>query len=339
MLRRLLPTLALLLVGCNPSRPTLNILSFPDYFDPQVIAGFEKAFHCQVKFDYMDSGDAAVAKLAAGGASVYDLLGGIGDSTTFSKQGLLSPLRLENIPNLKNIDPQFDLLSFDGPVRYSAPYLWGTTGLYVRKPTNGPLEESWGLLFDPAQQRGSFFLVNEHRTCIGAALRYKGYSVNSTDPKELAEARDLVIEAKRRSLGFLDGTAVRNRIQTKGADMAMAWNEIIGESEDPETHYFMPREGCPMILDGLGIPAKAPHRDLAEKFINYLLDPRIGAQTATFLRAATPNQAALEFINPADRKNPAIYPPPELRARIEVVRDLGSQNRLYDEIWTQIKAK
>lgn len=332
--------LAAFLTGCGDPKQQLYILTFPDYIDPKVIEAFERKFHCKVVLDYVDSGDSLLAKLVTGGESAYDLAGGLGDITALSQQGLLLPLRQDQISNLNNIDPRFTVLSFRGEVQYSVPYVWGTTGLYARKPKNASLEESWNLIFDPAKQRGSFYLVNESRTCIGAALRYKGYSVNSTNVEELAEARDLLIEAKKRSLGFLDGTAAKNRILTQGADMAMAWGDCTaGAREDPETHYFVPREGAVMILDGFSILAKTANRELAENFINYILEPKVAAQIANFLRAPTPNKAALNFINPNDLKNSALYPPPELMSRIEPARDLGEKQKLYDELWTQIKAK
>ena len=47
----------------------------------------------------------------------------------------------------------------------------------------------------------------------------------------------------------------------------------------------------------------------------------------------------MEFIPPADLKNPAIYPSPEIKAKLEFLEDLGVKTRIYDEIWTQIKAR
>ena len=110
-------------------------------------------------------------------------------------------------------------------------------------------------------------------------------------------------------------------------------------ADDAETVYLIPREGSQIWLDNLAVPAKAPHRDLAEKFINFILEPKIGAQLSNFTQFATPNKAARPFIKPDDLKNPAIYPPPELAAKLEFLEDLGANTRLYDEIWTQIKAK
>ena len=48
---------------------------------------------------------------------------------------------------------------------------------------------------------------------------------------------------------------------------------------------------------------------------------------------------AVVLIHPADLKNPAIYPPPEVMARLEYANDLAEKNQLYDKLWTQIKSK
>ena len=121
----------------------------------------------------------------------------------------------------------------------------------------------------------------------------------------------------------------------------MAWSGGVSsdEKQDPETRFFVPREGSLIGLDTVCIPAKAPHHDLAEQFINYLLDAKVGAQNTTFLGAATPNKAALEFIALELRTNSAIYPPPEVMRRLEYPKDLGEKNKLYDEVWSQIKSK
>ncbi len=336
----LLILLAAMLAGCGHPKRQVNILTFPDFIEPKAVASFEREFNCKVVIDYVDSGDTSDGKLKAGGATAYDIVS-MSDVTSYTPLGFLAPLDSNAIPNLKNIDPQFDVLSFSGGVRYSVPYLWGATGLYVRKVGGRPVEDSWSLIFDAKKQRGPFYLLNESRTTIGAALRFLGHSVNSTDRRELAAAGEVLMEAKGRSLGFIDGTSVKNRIIAKDASAAIAWNgsSVDGSKEDPETQFLVPGEGSCMLLDGFSILAKAPHRDLADKFLNHILDARIGAQIANFLHIATANKAALEFIEPDDLKNPGIYPPPEVLKRLETVRELGEKAKLYDELWTQIKAK
>ena len=174
-----------------------------------------------------------------------------------------------------------------------------------------------------------------------AALRYRGYSVNTTNRAELAVARDLLIEAKKRSLGFEGGTGCKNRVLSKGAAIAMAYNgdAMRGMKEDSETSYFIPKEGTQIFVDLLSVPSGAPHRELAEKFINFMLDAKISAKFGNHYGSAVPNRAAQEFVDPAIRSNPLIYPPKETMDRLEYIRDLGEANKLYDEVWTVIKSK
>ena len=87
--------------------------------------------------------------------------------------------------------------------------------------------------------------------------------------------------------------------------------------------YFIPREGSQIWVDNLAVPAQAPHQDLAEKFINYLLDGKVSARISNFTQYSTPNKAAVQFLRPEDLKNPILYPLPEVRQKLEVLEDLG----------------
>ena len=87
------------------------------------------------------------------------------------------------------------------------------------------------------------------------------------------------------------------------------------------------------------LPDALYNSTLAEKFINFILSPKAGAQLANFTQFSSPNQAALPLLDARDLKNPALYPDGEVAARLEYVQNLGAKSRLYDEIWTQIKAR
>jgi spermidine/putrescine transport system substrate-binding protein len=341
-LRHLLLVAIILITGCSEKKDRLHLFIWSEYLDPNVVADFERQFDCEVIIDYHEDQDSMLAKLAAGGDSIYDIVIPANiDMPFLVNRGLLAPIRKEHIPNLKNIDPKFENTPFNPGYQYGVPYLWGTTGLYLRKTNDQPIDETWGLIFDPEKQPGPFILLEDMRACFVAALRYKGYSMNTTNPKELDEAADLLIEAKKRSLGFEGTIGSRNRVLSKAASLAMVYNvdAVRGVLQDAETHYFIPREGGIIYHDMLSIPARAPHPELAEKFLNFILDPKIGARNANYNRAPTPNMAALEFVNPADRSNPAIYPPSEIMSRLEYIKDVKEKTALYDELWTRIKSR
>ena len=344
MYKRLIVLVVSLLVTASAwaQKNKLNIFIWSEYIDPKIIEQFSKENDCKVTVDLYEDNESMMAKLEGGGDSLYDIcVPSDYIIPALIKNGLLAPLRKENIPNMKNIDPKFANREYDPGNKYTAPYQWGTVGLYVRKKPGETIDETWGLVFDAKKQIGSFLIIDDARAAIGASLKYKGFSLNSTDKKQLKDARDVLIETKKRSLGFEGGVGIKNKVLAKVCRVGMVYNgdAVRGMKEDPETYFFVPREGSEIWLDNMAIPAKAPNREMAEKFINYILDAKIGAQLSNFNQYATPNAAAKEYINPADLKNIAIYPSAEQMKVLEFVKDLGSKTGWYDELWTGIKSK
>jgi spermidine/putrescine transport system substrate-binding protein len=319
----------------------LNLFIWSEYMDPEIIKNFEKEFGCKVTIDLYETNEDLIAKLQGGGTSLYDVVvPGQYVVGVMAKLGLLQPLNHANIPNLANLDEKFINPPYDPGNKYSAAYQWGTVGIYMRKPASGQIDESWDLLFKADKAPGPFLLMDSIREFTGSVARYQGWSVNTTDQEQLKKIRDLLLESKKRSQGFDAGVGAKNKVLNKSVTASVVYNgdAIRGMADDPETYYFVPREGGVIWVDNLAIPAKAPHLAAAEKFINYLLDAKVGAQLSNYNQYATPNKAAKAHINPADLANPAIYPPPEMMAKLEFVDDLGDANKLYDEIWTQVKS-
>lgn len=321
---------------------TLNLFIWSEYIAPQIVTRFEQQSGCKVNIDLYEDAESMMAKIQGGGASLYDVVVPSDYLVpAMIRLGLLAPLRRENVPNLRNLDPQFLNPPYDPGNKFTAAYQWGTMGLFARTSAGQPLPQTWGLLFDPKLQPGPFLLIDSMRDMLGAALKYQGHSLNSTDPTELKAARDLVLAAKQRSLGFEGSVGGKNKVLAKTVRAAIVYSGegVRGMKDDQDTVYFIPKEGSLIWVDNLAVLAQAPHRDLAERFINYLLDARVGAQLSDFTQFSSPNQAARPFLKPADLKNPAIYPAAAVKARLQFVHDLGAKTRLYDEVWTQVKAK
>lgn len=322
----------------------LTVFIWSEYMDPEVIASFEKKYDVKVKLDFYESNEEMVAKLQSGGLGQYDI---IVPSTyivpTLKQLNLIQPLNHELIPNIKNIDEFFTKMSVDPGNKLTIPYQWGTSGLAVRVPEGRQLDESWGVLFDPAKEIGAFVLFDTARDTIGSALKYLGYSINSTNPKEIEEAVKLLVATKKRPsfLGFDGGVAGLNKVMSGIAAVAQVYNgeTIRAQEEDSDVRYVLPKEGGEIWVDLLAIPAKAPNSENAHLFLNYLLEPEVGVQLADFNRYATPNAAAKALIPEEDLNNPMMYPSMEVVNSLEYIEDLGSANRLYDEAWTIIKTQ
>ena len=188
----------------------LNLFIWSEYIDPAVVADFEKQFDCKVTIDLYEDESAMLAKLKSGGATVYDVVVPPDHKVpALIKLNLIAPLRHENIPNLKNLDERFRNPPYDAGNKYTVAYQWGTLGIYLRPAKGQRPSDTWGLIFDPKMKPGRLVLMDSMRDLIGAALKYKGHSMNSTDPAHLKEARDLILAAKKRSVGFEGSVGAR----------------------------------------------------------------------------------------------------------------------------------
>ena len=332
--------------AADPSEPTgpcqVNLFIWSEYIDPEIIKSFEQKYTCKVTTELYEDNESMIAKLQAGGTSQYDIA--VPSSYVIPGMihlGLLAELRHANIPNLANLDEKFANPAFDPGNKYTAAYQWGTVGIYLRASQAKTTTPTWGLLFDPKQQPGPFLMMDSIREMLGSARKYQGKSVNTTNPDEIEAAGALLIEAKKRAQGFEGGVGGKNKVLGKEVTAAVVYNgdAVRGTTDDPDTQFFVPEEGGVIWVDSMVIPAKAPHRDWAEKFIDYILDAQIGAQLSNFNQYATPNKAARATIKPEDLANPAIYPTPEMMAKLELVGDVGDALKLYDEIWTRVKSK
>ncbi|RDI95600.1 spermidine/putrescine ABC transporter substrate-binding protein [Meiothermus sp. QL-1] len=306
----------------------------------EVLQEFEKREGVRVVEDTYDSPEAMQSKLQAGGDREYDVLI-TPDYTvgTLARAGILQELDKAKLPNLKNLAPQFADPAYDPGGRYSVAYQWGTTGLAYREDlVRGPVE-SWAVIFDPAQQVGSFLLLDEMRETIGAALKYKGLSVNTTDPARLAEVQALLLETKRRSQGFAGGTSIRDRLIAGDIAVGIAYSGDIlaAQAENPRLKYVIPKEGATLWADALVVLRKSPQHELAYKFINFLLEPDIAAKISNAIGYATPVAAAMDQIEEKD--NPLIYPPEETRQRLEFLADLGEEGEIFNRVWAEVKSR
>jgi len=343
-LRLVLPLLALLLTAC-PKRgevETLYLLNWADYIPEGLVKKFEKETGAKVVLDTFESPEAMLAKLKAGADREFSLVVAPDYYVLqMAREGLVAPLDKGRLRNLANLDPFFQDPPYDPGLQHSVPYLWGTTGLAYREDlVRGPVD-SYAVLFDPKAQVGPFLLLDEMRETIGAALRYLGYSVNATDPEALEKAKELLIAAKARSVGFAGGVEALNRILGGDAALSLAYSGDVlqARQEDARLRYAIPKEGGTLWTDALVVLKRGPSQDLAYRFIDFLLRPENAAELAAYTRYATPVVQAIPLLPEEMRQDPAVFPPEEVRARLEYLKDLGPEIALYDRVWTEVKAR
>lgn len=292
--------------------------------------------------DTFESPEAMLAKLKAGADREFSLVVAPDYYVLqMARDGLLAPLDKGRLKNLAHLDPFFLDPPYDPGLQYSVPYLWGTTGIAYREDLVKGTVDSYAAFFDPGRQVGPFLLLDEMRETIGAALRYLGYSVNTTDPLALEKAKELLIAAKGRSVGFAGGVEALNRILAGDAALSLAYSGDVlqARGEDERLRYALAKEGGTLWTDAMVVLKRGPAQELAYRFIDFLLEPENAATLAAYTRYATPVAKAIPLLPEEMRQDPTVFPPEEVRAKLEYLKDLGPDIALYDRVWTEVKAR
>jgi spermidine/putrescine transport system substrate-binding protein len=327
-----------MIAHCGDSRPALHIYTWADYFKPALVARFEKDNHCRLVFDTFDSNETMYAKIKAG-ASGYDLLTPTSYMASLMRsQGMLLELDHSRLPNLAHIDPEYLSLAIDKAMEYSVPYMIVNTVLAFLGSRVEDFEPSWAI-FDRPGLKGRMTMLNDMRETIGAGLKFLGYSINTTDVEELDAAKEVVIRwkgniAKYENEQYKTGVASGEFLVVQG----YSGDILQVQRENPDVRLAVPREGTVISVDDLVIPRGAGEIRLAHAFINFLHDPAVAAENTTFLMYLCPNKDAYPLLPDDLLRNPAVFLEPEIRAKSEIIADLGEANSLYVKVWDEIKA-
>ncbi len=354
-LANLMAPALLLLAACAPAAPAggpkttsteLNLYAWSEYVPQQLLDDFTAQHGIKVNYDTYSSNEEMLAKLQAG-ASGYDVV--IPSDymvVVMQKLGLLDSLDHAQLTNLGNIDPQYLNQYYDPGNKYTVPYMWGTTALAYNK-ANVPFEpKRWADLWDPAFE-SKLVLLDDSREVPGMALQVLGLDKNSTNPAELEQAKQKLIELKPNILLFNSDDPETPLITGEAwAGLVYNGNAALGHAEDAGIEYICPEEGCGLWFDNLAIPAGAPHRDAALAFINHVLEPAESILITAEFPYSNPNKAALEYLK---TQNPDAYakymgyaatnPPADFLSRARPVKDVAEATTLYDQLWTDLKGE
>ncbi|HEV2287060.1 MAG TPA: polyamine ABC transporter substrate-binding protein [Steroidobacteraceae bacterium] len=356
-------TLALAVAACTrhaasaaAEEPVLHIYNWDDYIAPGTVAAFERATGIKVVYDVFDSNETLESKLMVGDSG-YDLV-----STSmawYSRQiraGLYEPLDKAELPNWKNLDPAVLAVQAqaDPGNRYAAPYLHAMNGfaynadLVRARLADAPLA-SLDMLFKPAvvarfADCGVSFLDSPDDV-LELALKYLGLDPNSRRPEDLKAAERLVM-AVRPYIRLFDSNDYVYQLASGELCLAMGWSSdyslamVRSRAAGLDLHlaFTLPREGSNITYNAFLIPAGAPHPHAAHRFINFLLDPHVIADITNYTHYGNDNLAARPLVHREILDDPAIYPPPAVRARLYLPAEFDvSYQRLKTRTWTRIK--
>jgi spermidine/putrescine transport system substrate-binding protein len=325
----------------TPNGGELNLYNWTDYISPDLLKRFEKETGIKVNLDSYDSNETLLAKLQAGGAN-YDV---IVPSDYMVKQmielGLLEQSNPSSFPNGANIKPNFLDVYFDSGRKYTAPYMYGTTGIAV-DPTkmNGATVTSWTDFFSPdSPAAGKIGTLNDQVEVIHAALRAVGSQPCSTNKEDYVKVEEL-LKAWKPAVAVINSDGVIGRMGSGEQVMHMMWNGAFtrAQADNKNLEYVYPKEGLNLWQDNLAIPKGAQNVDNAKIFINWMMDPKNIGEGTNFVGYDNGITGSDKFMKPELAANPAVIIPAEDVALAQPTPACPTEAvDLYDQVWTDFK--
>jgi len=298
------------------------LATWPNYHDPANFEKFTEMTGAHVQVNVFGSNEEMLAKLQAGGSGWDVFVPTNYTITTYVGEDLIEPLELSKINNYEAgaFDPRFsDAGTVNGTV-YAVPKNWGTTGYVVNtKHTGGKQLTTWKEFWDITKTdfTGRTMVHDYQLTTIGNALKYFGYSFNSVDPNELADAEKLLIEVKPHLYAI--NSDYQPPLRNGDAWMSMCWT---GDGKQlntdiPEMQYVLGKEGGEIWSDYYAVPKSAPHRDAGYALIDFLLDPAVNAKEVLAHGYPVADSRANELLPKELLEDPILYPAQELLDALE----------------------
>ena len=318
------------------------ISNWDGYMPPDLLENFTKATGIEAEVSFHATNEEIMGKVVASGGKGYDVLFVSSPfAEALDKLGLAAKLDHALIPNLANLYPEASKLAYDPGNNFSVPYAWGSTGLCYRSDLVSETPDSWNNLLQPADElKGKITMLSTDRWMMAAAELAKGFSVNTTDASELAQVKDLLIQAKKNLLSY-DDTTFYSKLVSGEALLVHAWDGWCnyGIAENADIRYVIPKEGTDLWVDTMVVTAASDHKEAAQKFIDYVLRSDVGTWVASNILYKVPNKAAMDALDPAlIQQYPNLGMKPADMLQYETMRDLGTAQKDFSRVVTEVMA-
>ena len=257
-------------------------------------------------------------------------------ASIMKKEEMIINLDKSKILNIKYIETKYSEKTEDPTMQYCVPYTISFAGLGYNNKKTPNIKPTWDV-FGDKQYYHQISMFNDMRESVGAALKYLGYSINTIDDKELADAKELMIKWKKNLAAYQNEES-----KTSLADGILLVIQIYNgniiqmQSDTLEMDFVIPEEGTSIGLDVLVIPSDSKNKELAYKFINFMYEPENCAKNMEYIAYLCPHTKALELVD-KDLLN-KITISNEIFNKSEVIKDLGKENTKYVRMWDEIKA-
>jgi len=318
----------------------LNLFTWAGMFDQAVLDGFEEETGIKINYLNFDYDETMLAKLQAAKGGDYDLV--IADDyiiETAIAEGLVQKLDKSKIANIGNVDPIYQGQFFDPTDEYTVPFGAGVQTI-AYDPDNVTIEINGYEDLWNAALNDNLAIIGNYRVVIGMALKVLGYSYNTNNLDELEEAAQLLYKLAD-NIRLIKDDNVQNDLLSGEVGAAVMYTSqvTIAKMTDPDIKITYPKEGIGFGIMSMFIPSQAPNSEAAHKFIDYILDGKIGAKCFEYMGYYCTNTAAVENIS-EDFREFLVLPETFEKDDMEMIANISAEAaEKQAEIWTEFKTR
>lgn len=316
----------------------INVLNWSSYIPNEVISDFERETGIDVNYSTYSSNEECLAKVSSAKEGTYDLIFPSDYMVEIMKnRDLLKKLdktKLYNIPNLKS---NYLSLEYDKNNEYTLPFIAATTIISVNREVITDNITSYKDLLNPNYE-GEIVLIDDQRIIIGMGLLANGFDMNSTNEEELEIAKDW-LEKLKPNIKAYDSDSPKNFLISKEASIAVLWNAegALASQENPSIENIFPDEGIALSIDNFAIPKGAKNLDNTYRFIDYILREDVMKTIIESYPYKNLNRKTDRLLSSDYLSNVASNIPDEVMKDAIFVKNIGSDIKLYDKIWAELK--
>lgn len=346
--------------GCQPvprecfeqavAGKTFAMYDWAAWWPEELYKGFEEEFGIKIVRDNYPNLDEALAKFRLNPDTPYDYWLTNPKSLWYMKEwGQLEKINHDWVPNVNRyLAEDIKDASWDPGYNYSVLTTLGYDAYVVNTnfiDPDDPRIPSWRFVFEGWDAyQDKLVMRNEMNRVIGNALKYLGYSLNSTDPDELKEAEEALLKLKPHIMAF--------NSWPKRAVMAQeVWvvegivhdylylggilEEQIGKNPFIASY---PPNGCLLSPMLIVIPKGGSNPAASHLFMNYLYRPENFATLINTVAYGHAHTGIDDLLTEEVKK--WMTPPEGYRQKCEVLQPpafTGKGEQLRAEIWEKLK--
>jgi spermidine/putrescine transport system substrate-binding protein len=280
-------SLLALTVLSNPvAAADLNALIWCDHSDPALLKPFEDANGIKVNVKEFEGTGAGMAIIDQSKPGDWDVM--VIDSIDVPKgvaKGLFEPLPEDKLP-LADLFPEVKLDSkttADGR-RFGITEKFGYNTIgYNKSKVDVKDMQSLAVLTDPKYQ-GRVAIYDYYLPVIGMAAMSIGKKTSELTEADLPAIKAVLLKMKANAKAVTDVAASQTAIATGEADILIGGGEWVtaGIAKDkPDLDFSIPKEGAVLWSQSLAMFKDSQNKDMALKFIQYIMSPDGQARLAT----------------------------------------------------------